>query len=144
MPYSIASSTKILTLATAPFLFILIGAVCLWICYSARSAHFTLHTPRKKRYTLLPQGTDEHIQQHNHQKDLIPCLSLYHYGKVIVELEKKHKHGTVFMVLEIWPIALWNSYLFFISVNIWAIFSLRDRQQITFAMLNRPCLLSVK
>ena len=29
-----------------------------------------------------------HIQQHNHQKDLNPCLSLYYYGKVIVELEK--------------------------------------------------------
>ena len=45
--------------------------------------------PRKKRYTLLPEGTDIQIQQHphNYRKDLNPCLSLYYYGKVIVELE---------------------------------------------------------
>ena len=41
-------------------------------------------------------------------------------------------------------IALWNSYLFLISVNVWAIFSLRNRQQITFVMLNRFCPLSKK
>ena len=37
---------------------------------------------------VLPEGTDVHIQQHNHQKDLNLCLSLYYYGKVIVELAK--------------------------------------------------------
>ena len=40
--------------------------------------------PRKKRYNLLPEGTDIYIQPHNHRKDLSPCLSLYYYGKVIV------------------------------------------------------------
>ena len=55
--------------------------VCLWI-YCA---------PRKKSYTVLPEGTDIHIQQHNHQKDLNPCLSLYYYGKVIGELENTNK-----------------------------------------------------
>ena len=44
-----------------------------------------------KRYTLLPEGTDVHIQ-HNYQKDLNLCLSLYCYGKVIVELEKSAKN----------------------------------------------------
>ena len=44
-----------------------------------------------KRYTLLPEGTDVHIQ-HNHQKDLNLCLSLYCYGNVIVELEKSAKN----------------------------------------------------
>ena len=29
-----------------------------------------------------------HIQQHIHQKDLILCLPLYYYGKVIAELQK--------------------------------------------------------
>ena len=38
-------------------------------------------------------------------------------------------------------VALWNSYLFFISNNVWAIFSTGDHQ-ITFVTLNRFCLLS--
>ena len=39
-------------------------------------------------FNLFPEGTDIHIQQHNHQKDLNLCLSLYYYGKIIVvELE---------------------------------------------------------
>ena len=55
-----------------------------------------------------------------------------YYDKVIVELENTQSDQE----------ALWNSYLFLISVNVWAIFSLRDCQQITFIMLNRFCSLS--
>ena len=37
---------------------------------------------------LFPEGTDIHIKQHSHKKDLNLCLSLYYYGKIIVvELE---------------------------------------------------------
>ena len=67
------------------------------------------YTPRKKRYTLYSKGTDIYIyiyiQKHNHQKDLNPFLSLYYYGKVIVELEKKTqtRNFTVFMVFVVWP-----------------------------------------
>ena len=43
--------------------------------------------PMKKKYTLLPEGTDIHIKQHNHWKDVNLCLSLYYYGKVVDELE---------------------------------------------------------
>ena len=32
---------------------ILVGTLCLWICYGARSVHFTV-SPRKRRYTVLP------------------------------------------------------------------------------------------
>ena len=55
-------------------------------------------------YTLFPEGTDiYHIQQHSHQKDLNLCLSLYYYGKDIVELkENRNKKLTVFMVFVIW------------------------------------------
>ena len=38
--------------------------------------------------TLLPEGTDIYIQQHNHRKDLNPCLPLYYYGKFILFLLK--------------------------------------------------------
>ena len=39
-------------------------------------------------FNLFPEGTDIHIKQHNHQKDLNLCLSLHNYGKIIVvELE---------------------------------------------------------
>ena len=46
---------------------------------------------RKRRYTLLLEGTDIHSQQQNHQKRLNSCLSLYYYGKVIVELGNNTK-----------------------------------------------------
>ena len=102
MLYSIPGSTKILTLAIAPYLFILVGVLCLsvnllWcqIC--------TFHCPlRNKRCTLLPEITDVHIEQHIHQKDLNLCLPLYYYGKVIVELKKTQPRIlTVYMVLVI-------------------------------------------
>ena len=74
MPYSIPSSTKIFTLATVPFLFILVGAMS--VC------GFIVPPGRKGTLFFL------HIQLNNHQKDLNPCLSLYYYGKFIAELEK--------------------------------------------------------
>ena len=86
MSYSIPSSTKTLTLTTGPFLFISVGALS--VCEFAMVQECIFYcAPRKKRYTVLPEGTDIHIQQHNHRKGLNPFLSLYYYGKVIVELE---------------------------------------------------------
>ena len=104
MPYSIPSSTKILTMATAPFLFILVGVLC--ICLSVNLLWSQLCTfyscLRKKRCTLLAEGKDVHTQQHIHQKDLNLCLPLYYNGKVIVELEKiQTRYLNVFMVLVI-------------------------------------------
>ena len=102
MPYSIPISTKNLTLATAPFLFILVVVLCLpvnLLCCQMCTFYCPL---RKKRCTLLPEGTDVPIQQYIYQKDLNLCLSLYCYGKVIVELEKTQTRNlTVFMVLVI-------------------------------------------
>ena len=74
--------------------------LCLWICYGARSVHFTVSPGRKATFFFL------HIQLHNYQKDLNPSMWLYYNGKVIVELEKKHKKQQkykLFMVLPIWP-----------------------------------------
>ena len=73
MPYNIAISTKILTLATSPILFILVGVL---------SVKFAM-VPGV--YILLCPQEEEH---QNHQKDLNP-LSLHYYGKVTVELKKK-------------------------------------------------------
>ena len=138
MSYSIPSFNKILPLTTAPFLVPSLSANLPWcqecIFYCA---------PRKKRNTLPPEGTDINIQQHNHRKDLNPCLSLYYYGKVIVELENTQTRNlTVFMVFVIWPSSTLKFLFAFDSVNVYAIFSLRDCQQITFIMLNRFCSLS--
>ena len=77
MPFSITCSTKILTLAIAPFNII-----------------FRFCPLIKKKCTLLPEGTYVHIQQHIHQKDLTGCLPLHYCAKVvIVELKKKHRRG---------------------------------------------------
>ena len=44
----------------------------------------TFYCPlRKRRYTIIPEGTDVHIQQQIHQKDLNLCLTSYDYAKVI-------------------------------------------------------------
>ena len=52
----------------------------------------TFHCPLgKKRYIILPEGRDVHIQQHIHQKDLNLCLTSYDCGKIIDELEKHNK-----------------------------------------------------
>ena len=84
MPYGIPNSTKILVYFYNSTIFVYFGwyPLCLWICYGARSVHFTVSPGRKGTLFFL------HIQLHNHQKDLNPCLWLYYYGKVIVELEK--------------------------------------------------------
>ena len=50
--------------------------------------HFTFEGPFKKIWTILLEGTDVHILQRIHQKDLILCLPLQYYAKVIVELGK--------------------------------------------------------
>ena len=74
--------------------------LCLWICYGVRSVHFTVSTGRKGTLFFL------HIELHNHQNNLNRCLWLYYYGKVIAELEKKHKQQKInklFIVLVIWP-----------------------------------------
>ena len=83
----IPSSTKILTLTTAPFCFILVDALSVFEFPTVPGVYILL-CPRKNKYTLFPDGTDILIQKHNHQKDLHHCLLLYYYGKVIAELEK--------------------------------------------------------
>ena len=84
MPYSILGSTKILIYFGNRTIFVYFSwhPLCLWICYGARSAHFTVSPRRKGTLFFL------HIQLRNHQNDLNPCLWLYYYGKVIAELEK--------------------------------------------------------
>ena len=84
---SIPNLIKILTLATAPFLLFQL-VPCLSVNLLQCQEYTFYCAPRKKRYTLLPESTDVHIQQHNHQKDLKPCLTLYYYGNIIVELEE--------------------------------------------------------
>ena len=54
MPYSIPSSTKILTLATAPFLFNLVGVLSSVCEFAKVPGVYTLVCPRIKRYTLPP------------------------------------------------------------------------------------------
>ena len=82
MPYDIPSFTKILMYFGNSTIFVLVGALYLWICYGARRVHFTVSLERKGALFFLQ------IPLYNHQKDSSPCLWLY-YGKVIVELKKK-------------------------------------------------------
>ena len=86
MPYSITYSNKILTLAIAPFLFILAGVLCE---FAMVPVVYILLSHQEEEYTIFPMGTDVHIQQHIHQEDLNLCLTLHYSAKVIFDLEKK-------------------------------------------------------
>ena len=126
-------------MATAPFLFILVGTLCLWICYSARSVHFTVSPGRKGTPFFL------HTQLHNHQKDLNPRLWPYYYGKVNIELEKKthtKNKNKLFMVLVIWPGSTLK-FLFAFDFK-WCLSNrfLKGSSKKTFVTLNRFCPLS--
>ena len=54
MPYSIPSSTKILTLATAPLLFTLVDVLSSVCEFAMVPGVYILRCPRIKRYTLPP------------------------------------------------------------------------------------------
>ena len=81
MFYSITCSTKILTLAITPFLFIFVEVLCKFL-------NFILPFGRRGTLFFLRAQMYIHIQQYIHQKDLNPCLTSYYYAKVIDELEK--------------------------------------------------------
>ena len=74
MSCSITCCIKLLTLAKAPISFISVNVLC----------EFAMMLGV---YILLPPQEEEvHIRQHNSQKDLNFCMSLYYYAKVIVVL----------------------------------------------------------
>ena len=121
MPYSITCSTKILTLATAPLLFILVGVHCE---FAMVPGVYILLFPQEEEVQFFSwRHRCAHSAAHS-SKNL--CLPLYYYGKIAVKLEKTQtKSSTVFMVLIIWP----NSTLEFLFVfgfnkYLWAIFFL--------------------
>ena len=93
MLYSITCSTKILSLAIASFLFIFVSVLCE---FAMVPGGYILLSPKKKRCTLLSEGTDAQIQQHINQKDLNFCQPLYYCAKVTVELGKAQtRYSTV-------------------------------------------------
>ena len=65
--YRIICFTKILTLAIAPFLFILVGAICE---FAIIPDVYILFSPQEEEghYTILPEGTNVQIQQHIYQR----------------------------------------------------------------------------
>ena len=111
MSHSIPSSTKILTLATTPFLSALLSVNLLWC--QVRTFYCPLIKMRCKK---ISDDIDVHIQEHIHQKGL--NLPLYCYGKLIVELEKiQTRNLTTFMVLVLWPSSTLK-FLFFLRFQL--------------------------
>ena len=88
MPSSITCSTKILTLVIALLLFILVGVLCeLPMVPCVQIFYCPL---RKESYTIPPEGTDVHILQHTHQKDLKLYLTSSTMPRLLMNW-KKHK-----------------------------------------------------
>ena len=100
-------------MATASFLFILVGVLCL------RCQECTFFCPlKKKRCTLLPEDADVHIQMY-----------LLHYIVMARQLlnwrKTQTRNLTVFMMLVIWTSStLKFLFVFGFSWCLWAIFSL--------------------
>ena len=143
MYYSISSSTKILKLTTAPFLFVLVPSLSVNFLWCQECIFFLY--PQEKEVHSSSWG-HRYIYTHSAAQSSkmfkpLPVTILLWQGHCWIE--KKHKQGTE---LCLWclsdQVALWNSYLFLISVHVWAIFSLKDRQQTAFVTLNRFCPLS--
>ena len=86
---------QILTSAIAPFLFILVDV--LFEFNIVPCVYIFIVPSKRERHTILPDGTDVHIQQHIHQKDLNICLALYFHARVIVELEKTQTKNAIIL-----------------------------------------------
>ena len=71
---TVSLSIEILILATMPLSFIQLASSVNLLCCQMCTFYCPL---RKKRCTLLPEGTDVHIWKHIHQKDWTLYLSLY-------------------------------------------------------------------
>ena len=81
-------------------------------------------SPQEEEYTILPESTDVHIQQHIHQKDLNLCLTWYGYDKVINEFEKTQNKE--FSCVMAFIMRLSNTFIFASGFNEcpWTLFSL--------------------
>ena len=118
MPFSITCSNKILTLAIAPFLFILVDVLCEMAMVPGV---YILLFPQEKEvpYSFWEHRcTDVHIQHHIHQKDLNLCLKSCDYDKVIDELKKNtnEEFSCVTWCLQWDQVTLSN--LFLVSMNV--------------------------
>ena len=98
MPYSITCSTKILTLAIAPFLFIFISIICEFTMVSGR---YILLSSQKEEVHYSFWG---HRCTHSAAYSSKRFKSLLHHIKVVVEMEKNtNKKFSCFMVLILRP-----------------------------------------
>ena len=95
MPYSITCSTKILTLATAPILFISAGILCE---FDMVPGVYMVLSPHEEE---VHSSSCRHRCTHSSKRfKTLSAITLCYYGKVIVELEKTQtRNSTVFMVL---------------------------------------------
>ena len=120
MPYRITPSTEILTLTEAPFLFTLVGVLSKYAIWCKVCRFFC--SLRKKSYAIPLKGTDVHIQQLIHQKDLNICLPSYYYARVIVQLlwentNKKFRYVMLF-IMRPSSILRFQFFFFLVSMNV--------------------------
>ena len=122
MSYSTPSSTKILNLTTAPFQLV----PCLSVNFLWCQECIFYCAPMKKKYSLLPKGTDIYTHsaaQPSKRFRLLSVTILLWQGHCLIEKKTQTRNLTVFIVFVIRP----------------SFFSLRDRQQTAFVTLNRFC-----
>ena len=113
MPYSITCSTKILTLAMAPFLFIL---VCILYEFAMVPGVYILVSPQEEEALFLGHRcTNSAVHSSRRFKPL----------SAIIFMEKTQtRNSTLFMVLIIWPSStLKFVFVFYFNECLWAIFS---------------------
>ena len=102
MSYSITCSTKILTLAIAPFLFVFVGVNCE---FAILPGVYILLSPQEEEVLILPKiyrHRCTHLATHS-SKRFKPLFTLCYYAKVVVKLEKTNKKLSCVIVLIMRP-----------------------------------------
>ena len=103
--------------------------VCLWISYGARSVDL-----------LCPKEKDVHSSSWEYRYTHWAAQSSKRFEPLSVTILLWQSHLLNWSwCLQSDQVPLWNSYSILISIYVWEISSLRDRQQITFVTLNGFC-----
>ena len=83
MSYSVTCSTKILTFAIAPFLFIFVGMICE---FAMVPEVYILLSPQEEEVHFLPEGTDVHIHVTMHHVTMPKLLLNWKKHKQEIQL----------------------------------------------------------
>ena len=101
----------------------------------------TFYCPLKKnRFIILPKGTDVHIQQHIHQKDLNLCLHHVTMPRWLLGKNTNNKFSCVMVLIMRPSSTLKFQFVFGFNECLWEIFSLLNFEKFPVLYLGCGCI----